>query len=204
MTIESDISVYYSEKVSKYGACPRGVDWNGVESQMIRFNQLSKLISANSDFSVNDLGCGYGAFLGYLNSNFESFHYFGLDISCEMIEKAKDIYGDKLNAEFYCISKPPQVANYSIASGIFNVKLGYSDSDWLNHIKQTLRVLYDSSSEGFAFNCLTKYSDRERMQNKLFYGDPSFFFDWCKNNFSRNVALLHDYDLYEFTIIVRK
>ena len=31
-----------------------------------------------------------------------------------------------------------------------------------------------------------------------------FFFDFCKRNFSRNVALLHDYGLYDFTIIVRK
>jgi hypothetical protein len=26
----------------------------------------------------------------------------------------------------------------------------------------------------------------------------------CKRRFSRNVALLHDYDLYEFTVLVRK
>jgi hypothetical protein len=29
-------------------------------------------------------------------------------------------------------------------------------------------------------------------------------FDICKRKFSRNVALLHDYGLYEFTILVRK
>ncbi|MBM3138043.1 MAG: class I SAM-dependent methyltransferase, partial [Chloroflexi bacterium] len=29
-------------------------------------------------------------------------------------------------------------------------------------------------------------------------------FDYCKVNFSKNVALLHDYKLYDFTIIVRK
>jgi hypothetical protein len=53
---------------------------------------------------------------------------------------------------------------------------------------------------------LTKYSDAERMAGRpdLFYGDPLFFFDFCKRNFSRNVALLHDYGLYDFTIIVRK
>jgi hypothetical protein len=30
------------------------------------------------------------------------------------------------------------------------------------------------------------------------------FFDHCKRNFSRQVALLHDYGLWEFTILVRK
>ena len=42
------------------------------------------------------------------------------------------------------------------------------------------------------------------MRPHLHYGDPLWFFDWCKRKYSRNVALLHDYDLYDFTIIVRK
>jgi len=42
------------------------------------------------------------------------------------------------------------------------------------------------------------------MREDLYYADPCFIFDYCKRNFSRNVALLHDYELYEFTIIVRK
>jgi hypothetical protein len=50
---------------------------------------------------------------------------------------------------------------------------------------------------------LTKYSDADRMRGDLYYGDPAFFFDHCKRSFSRNVALLHDYGLYEFTILVR-
>jgi len=61
-------------------------------------------------------------------------------------------------------------------------------------------------SKGFSFNMLTRYSDADRMAQRpdLFYGDPLFFFDFCKCEFSRNVALLHDYGLYDFTILVRK
>ena len=60
------------------------------------------------------------------------------------------------------------------------------------------------SLKGFAFNVLTKYSDKEYMQNNLYYADPLFLFDYCKRNFSQNVALLHDYELYEFTLIIKK
>ena len=42
------------------------------------------------------------------------------------------------------------------------------------------------------------------MKDHLFYADPCFFFDHCKKHFSKNVALLHDYGMYEFTILVRK
>jgi len=51
---------------------------------------------------------------------------------------------------------------------------------------------------------LTKYSDREYMKEYLYYADPLFIFDYCKRNFSKKVALIHDYELYEFTILVRK
>ena len=39
---------------------------------------------------------------------------------------------------------------------------------------------------------------------RLYYADPCALFDYCKRNFSRNVALLHDYKIYDFTLIVRK
>ena len=42
------------------------------------------------------------------------------------------------------------------------------------------------------------------MRSDLFYSDPCNLFDICKRKYSRNVALLHDYGLHEFTIIVRK
>ena len=53
---------------------------------------------------------------------------------------------------------------------------------------------------------LTRYSDEEYIEKRpeLYYGDPCFFFDYCKKHFSRNVALLHDYEIYDFTILVRK
>ena len=60
------------------------------------------------------------------------------------------------------------------------------------------------SKHAFSFNLLTKYSDKEFMQDYLYYADPLFYFDYCKRNYSKNVALLHDYYQYDFTILVRK
>jgi hypothetical protein len=50
---------------------------------------------------------------------------------------------------------------------------------------------------------LSLYSDPERRRPDLFYADPLFLFDYCKTRFSKAVALLHDYPLYEFTVLVR-
>ena len=52
---------------------------------------------------------------------------------------------------------------------------------------------------------LTSYSDPAQKQRPTsFTPTPLHFFDLCKRRYSKNVALLHDYGLYEFTIIVRK
>ncbi|MCD6258801.1 MAG: hypothetical protein J7J31_04260, partial [Helicobacteraceae bacterium] len=65
MNVLENITNYYSNKIQTYGATPKGVDWNGEAGQFIRFEQLSKIINGN-DFSINDIGCGYGKYIEYL------------------------------------------------------------------------------------------------------------------------------------------
>lgn len=65
-------------------------------------------------------------------------------------------------------------------------------------------MLDQTSRLGFAFNCLTSYFDEDKKRDYLYYADPGIVFDLCKRRYSRNVAVLHDYGLYEFTILVRK
>ena len=96
------------------------------------------------------------------------------------------------------------MSDYAVASGIFNVRLGRADADWKAYLTDSLDTLDRTSDKGFAFNCLTSYSDADKMRGYLYYADPCEIFDLCKRRYSRNVALLHDYDLYEFTILVTK
>ena len=121
-----------------------------------------------------------------------------------MIRAAEQRYKDKPQARFVLASEPDQVTDYGVASGIFNVRMGRSDDEWRSYLEATLDVLDRTSRVGFAFNCLTSYSDKDKMRDYLYYADPCVLFDLCKRRYSRNVALLHDYGLYEFTILVRK
>ena len=61
-----EIGRYYSGKLAAHGASPRGVDWNSSESQHLRFTQLVRICEADARFSLNDIGCGYGALLDHL------------------------------------------------------------------------------------------------------------------------------------------
>jgi SAM-dependent methyltransferase len=202
--ILAEVADYYSSKLAEYGQTPRGVDWNSEESQILRFEQLCKIIQQSIGFSLNDLGCGYGALFDYLNCRYEGLRYNGCDVSTDMVRAAQARYINDENAHFTITAEPPEIADYSVASGIFNVRLGHSDAEWHSYLEATLDILDRTSRWGFAFNCLTSYSDADKMRDYLYYADPCTLFDLCKRRYSRHVALLHDYGLFEFTILVRK
>jgi cyclopropane fatty-acyl-phospholipid synthase-like methyltransferase len=202
----NDVRDYYGQKIVAYGATAKGVDWNGEASQALRFSQLCKLFDANDNdgFSITDLGCGYGALIDYLVMHFNNFQYVGYDVSGDMIAAAKEQHSAQQNIRLNIGSQLIETTDYCVASGVFNVRLGYSDTVWIDYIHSTLDTLYQGGRYGFAFNCLTSYSDEDKMRDYLYYADPCALFDLCKRRYSRNVALLHDYGLYEFTILVRK
>ena len=86
--ILNDVAEYYSAKLAEHGESARGVDWNGEESQTLRFTQLSKVIG-NGTFSVNDIGCGYGAMVDYFAEHYKDFTYHGYDVSADMVKAAQ-------------------------------------------------------------------------------------------------------------------
>lgn len=201
--IINQVSNYYTSKIKEFGPIPQGVDWNSAETQELRFEVLSNLIPKQEHFSILDFGCGFGSMLDYFNAKYDSFEYIGFDVAEEMIVAALNKFPEQENAQ-WTTSLPVKKTDYVIASGIFNVKLQNTNEDWLTYILETLKRIDEICVKGFSFNVLTKYSDAEYMKEYLYYADPSLLFDYCKKNFSKNVALLHDYNLYEFSIIVRK
>lgn len=67
-TMLADVARYYASKLEAHGTTARGVDWNGEAGQALRFDQLVRIVNAADPFSINDLGCGYGALLDYLDA----------------------------------------------------------------------------------------------------------------------------------------
>lgn len=202
--IRDRVQRYYSEKVHTHGATARGVDWNSPESQRLRFSQLARIIDPRRPFTINDFGCGYGALFDYLNEEKYSFQYAGFDISEQMIAVASQTHASSARALFVNRQTGLAGADYTVASGIFNVRLETPAPEWERYVLDTLDAINGLSQRGFAFNVLTKYSDPEFIRPDLYYADPLFLFDYCKRTFSRFVSLIHDYPLYEFTVLVTK
>lgn len=204
-SVKQNIADYYSQKIQTHGATHQGADWNSHESQWLRFEQLLRGFQLSSDltFSLNDYGCGYGAFIDFLKSSNLDCYYTGYDLSLNMIQAARKNHTSSQRLQFVTDDQLKS-ADYTIASGIFNVRLNQTSSDWEDYIKGCLRKMNEASQKGFSFNILTSYSDPPHQKDYLYYANPGLWFDFCKREFSRNVALFHDYDLYEFTISVQK
>jgi SAM-dependent methyltransferase len=194
---------YYTARVEEHGATARGVDWNSPESQRLRFDQLAHLWEGEREQTMGliDYGCGYGALVDYLSERRIPCRYQGFDISDAMIRAAQSRADE--DRRFTTDESALTRADYAVASGIFNVRLSSTDDAWHDYMRSTIDRLAALGSKGFAFNALTSYSDADRRRDDLYYADPLHWFDYCKRTHSRLVTLLHDYPLYEFTLLVR-
>jgi SAM-dependent methyltransferase len=202
--ILESVERYYSGRFAEHGPTARGVDWNSTESQEIRFAQLARACPSDQAFTLLDYGCGYGALLPFLRESGFAVDYTGFDLSPAMLEHARTCFAGEEGVRFASAEDALEPADVVVASGVFNVRLDVAAESWHNYVLSTVRRLSVLSRRAFAFNCLTSYSDPERMRSDLYYGDGPSFFNFAKRELGREVALLHDYGLWEWTLIVRK
>jgi SAM-dependent methyltransferase len=198
-----EVERLYSDGLQRHGASPQGVGWRDLASQRLRFAKLALLLvpPPAGPITVNDLGCGYGALLAYLDDlpGVEVSGYHGYDISEPMLRRAREATDGR--AQLIRAAEPTLCADYSFVSGTFNVKGASTDAAWQQHVLGCIRRLAQTSRRGFAFNVLTSFVDFR--QENLFYADPGVFFEFCKTQISPYDTLLHEYPLYEWTMIVR-
>lgn len=197
---------YFTGKIEKFGAVPQGVDFNGPAAQSVRFEQLVRIIDPAQRFDLIDYGCGYGGLLGFLRDKGWRFRYFGYDELEKMIEVGRGQYGESADQHFTSDEGSLPECDYLVAGSIFNIKFDVAPDVWRAHTLEILARMNKLCRKAFAFDMLTSYSDADRMALRpdLYFADPLYYFDHCKRTYARDVALLHDYGLYDFTILVRK
>jgi SAM-dependent methyltransferase len=200
-TIES----YYTAKISKHDATPLGVDWTCVATQELRFVQLLKICEFSAPFSLNDLGCGYGALLAYLSKrhSVSDIDYSGVDISPAMIAHACRLYSRRPNIRFAVGSACSRTADYSLASGIFNVKLEQDIDVWEFFIEQTLSGLKAKSRRGFSVNFMLPARESHAASKMLYRTTPERWAEFCRDRLDCSVETNMSYGLREFTLLVR-
>jgi SAM-dependent methyltransferase len=200
----TQVAAYYTTKLAVHGATAQGVDWSSADSQQLRFQQLHKICASADSLPVIDYGCGYGALLDFLQARGFVGSYQGFDIAEGMVRTARDRHRDHDGCTFVTEHDQLRPADFVVASGVFNVKLAAAESEWTPYVERTLDRMWELCRTGMAFNVLTRYSDPDRMRADLYYADPLAVFERCRTRYSRLLALLHDYPLYEFTMLIRR
>ena len=199
------VEAYYSARVAKHGATPLGVDWSCQATQYMRFVQLLKLCDFTAPFSLNDIGCGYGALCAFLAMRHaeSGVDYLGDDLSRAMIGRARRRFRGP-DRRFVVGRAAPRVADYSVASGIMNVHVGHSRGAWEDFIASMLGDIRRSSRRGFAVNFVAETADLTDAQAaSLYRTDPGPWVRHCEQQLGCAVEVRDNYGMREFTLLAR-
>jgi SAM-dependent methyltransferase len=194
---------YYAGKLAQHGTTARGVDWNSPESHTRRHRQFMRLFDGDLGASVLDLGCGFGDFFRFFRAQGHRGDFLGYDVAPSMIAEAIRLHGEGPDRRWRVGAKPCGTADFAVASGVFNVKGDIPIDTWTRHVHDTIDMLAGAGRRGFGFNMLSLSSDPDRRRSDLYYANPCDMLEYCLNRFGRSVALLQDYGLWEFTVLVR-
>lgn len=204
--LRADVERYYTARLQRHGATPLGVDWTCAPTQELRFVQLLRLCDFSSAITLNDLGCGYGALLALLGRRHRTaaVDYLGIDLSPAMIDAARRLWRTRRGAAFCVGDRSPRSADYSIASGIFNVRLEQPLCLWERFVQETLRELAATSRRGFAVNFLAPLPPQIEGRPQLYRTAAQPWVAFCRDALGCRVEVLGDYGMREFTLIARK
>jgi SAM-dependent methyltransferase len=198
------IERYYTKRVTKHGATPLGADWRCRATQELRFVQLLKICDFSQPLSLNDVGCGYGALVAYLAERHAGtdVDYLGTDLSRAMISRARRRWRGH-GRRFVVSRAAPRVADYSVASGIFNVKLEQPIDTWRSFIAETLHGMHKTSRRGFAVNFMSPLAAANERSTMLYCTAPEPWVHYCEQQFRCSVDVIANYGLREFTLLIR-
>ncbi|HSV37003.1 MAG TPA: class I SAM-dependent methyltransferase [Ramlibacter sp.] len=197
---------YYAARLDAHGPTPLGVDWPCRPTQELRFVQLLKGCDFSAPFSLNDLGCGYGALRTFMAGRWPdaAVDYLGIDLVPGMIRQASRRWRKRPDTHFAEGTRCTRVADHCVASGIFNVKLDLSREAWTRYIQATLTDMWASSRRGFAVNFLTADGEGNGDVAELYRTAPDEWLNFCAQELGVSASILASYGMREFTLIARK
>ncbi|MGQ9658820.1 MAG: class I SAM-dependent methyltransferase [Thermochromatium sp.] len=145
-----DTEMFYGSALATYGETARGVQWNSVANQEIRFQVLRSFLPQDlSGLTLADAGCGFGDLYLYLERTGDRpRRYIGLDVMAPMVEAARR----RTRGEIYVLdildedSALPEADVY-LCSGAMNTLTR-------DETRRFIERCLEASRHGFVFNLL--------------------------------------------------
>lgn len=200
------IKKHYSERFERYGPTSMGVDWKNENQSNVRHKTFLDLIRKSNikNFSVLDVGCGFGSFYEYLNLNkLSKIKYFGIDLVEEMIEFAKNKYDDNLfKVENLLTYDSKEKYDFVIANGLFTQKFNFTQDEMLRFFTKCVLKLYKISNKGFLFNILSENIDYKNPKN--FYLSKEDVLSIINRQGDLSIENIINNDLFESFYMIQK
>lgn len=156
MTYRAVISDYYGKLLNEHGVGAAAIDGTNA-GQRLRFDVIASMAGKWEFEHVLDVGCGYGAFLDYLNQEGCAYSsYTGIDLTPGMISAAQDRH---VNGNFHCqdIGALPFQHRFDtvVASGIFQLK---QDPGYIHRI---IKAMWERTGRVCVFNMLSHNAENQ-------------------------------------------
>ena len=204
---EKKVAEEYNSRFQNYGAQPESSLWFSEKRQNLRFDLIIEYIKRNlvrRDFSVNDIGCGYGGFLKRLQDNFSnnSFSYAGFDLAKSPVEYCERNYCKK-GVQFYCSGIPLVMADYSVMSGTFNYAPDLTIKAWKDYLFKTLNTIWSLTRRSMIFNLMVSEEEKITSQS-ISYIKKETVVKFCEKNFGKTYEYFSPELPKEITFCVNK
>jgi hypothetical protein len=119
-----------------------------------------------------------------------------------MIRHARRLWRGAPNVRFERGTCGPEKADYTVASGIFNVRLAQPEATWTRFVESTLAEMRASSRLGFAVNFMAAIPGREPRAG-LYRTRPERWMRHCAEELGVEAELVQGYGMREFTLVLR-
>jgi len=194
-----EVASIYNLRFDKHGRDIKTLGWGSESSQRLRFEVLLQGLKPKGK-TILDVGCGLGDLIPFLEDcTGGDFSYIGIDIADKLVDNARLMHGEK-KTKFYVGDifsiKLPSV-DISVLSGALSCKVHGIE----HYALETMNQMYSLSKETACLNFMTKYVDFELEKNQHYW--PEQVFAHAKK-ICKNVRLIHDYPMFEFTIQLSK
>ena len=202
---EKHIASTYDKRFKKFGPKPEASMWFCKLRQNARFALAANHIFKNqsSGLIIADVGCGYGAFLNYLDVKYSSrnFYYNGYDISERVIEYCKKFNSTKV--QFYSGSSPAFLSDFVVMSGTYNFAPTRSAENWENYIFSSLLKSWKRTKSALIFNLMVA-SETHISDGSIFYANLETMKQKCASKFGKVSVLSNHILKNEATFVIER
>lgn len=187
----------HRDSLKRHGYHPNALYWSSREIQEIRFQALAG-IGIEAGDSVLDVGCGFGDFKAWFETQGGALDYTGIDLSPDLLNEGEKRHADAtfLCGDLFDMTFADGSFDWVILSGALNEQL---QDDGAYALKSIARM-YALCRKGVAFNLLDA---RHLNAHDLQSHQPQDVLNYCRT-LCADCSLIDNYLKNDFTIYMRR